>query len=150
DARMARDAAFIEMEYVRGQSLNKLLKTGVPMPLDWVGRILEQLCDVLEVAHALKIVHRDLKPANLMLVDGRPPGKEQLKVLDFGIAKILEGDEGSLDFHTKTECFVGSAPYSSPEQVTSGTLDVRSDLYSVGVILFEFLAGHRPFNGPIT
>ena len=63
------------------------------MPLDWVTRILEQLCDVLQAAHALGIVHRDLKPSNLMLLDGRPPGKEQLKVLDFGIAKILNPEE---------------------------------------------------------
>ena len=75
DTGMGRDAAFIEMEYVRGQSLNRLLKPGVPMPLDWTARILEQLCDVLQEAHALKIVHRDLKPSNLMLVEGRPPAR---------------------------------------------------------------------------
>ena len=61
------------------------------MPLDWTTRILEQLCDVLQMAHDQKIVHRDLKPQNLMLVDGRPPAREQLKLLDFGIAKILDG-----------------------------------------------------------
>ncbi|MBV8556342.1 MAG: SUMF1/EgtB/PvdO family nonheme iron enzyme [Planctomycetaceae bacterium] len=150
DARMAKDAAFIEMEYVRGKSLNKLLKPDVPMPHDWTTRILEQLCDVLQEAHALKIVHRDLKPANLMLVDGRPVGKEQLKVLDFGIAKILEGDMTSGDCRTKTGCFMGSAPWSSPEQASDTPIDGRSDLYSVGVILYEFLTGHRPFTGPIT
>ena len=92
DARMGKDAAFIEMEYIRGQSLNKLLQPGVPMPLDWTARILEQLCDVLQAAHNLKIVHRDLKPANLMLVEGWSAGKELLKVLDFGIAKLLEAE----------------------------------------------------------
>jgi len=95
-------------------------------------------------------VHRDLKPANLMLVDGRPVGKEQLKVLDFGIAKILEGDMTSGDCRTKTGCFMGSAPWSSPEQASDTPIDGRSDLYSVGVILYEFLTGHRPFTGPIT
>ena len=150
DARMAKDAAFIEMEYVKGQSLNRILTPGVSMPLDWTARILEQLCDVLQEAHSLKIVHRDLKPANLMLVDGRPPGKEQLKVLDFGIAKILEGDLTSGDYLTKTGCFMGSAPWSSPEQASDAPIDGRSDLYSVGVILYEFLTGHRPFSGPVT
>ena len=150
DARMAKDAAFIEMEYVRGKSLNKLLKPGVAMPLDWTTRILEQFCDVLQEAHALKIVHRDLKPANLMLVDGRPVGKEQLKVLDFGIAKILEGDMTSGDCRTNTGVFMGSAPWSSPEQASDTPIDGRSDLYSVGVILYELLTGHRPFTGPIT
>src|SRR5262249_40690141 len=83
DARIAPDVAFIEMEHVRGQSLNKRLTPRVPMPLDWTARILEQLCDVLLVAHEAKVVHRDLKPSNLMLVEGRHPGRETLKVLDF-------------------------------------------------------------------
>ena len=147
---MAKDAAFIEMEFIKGQSLNKLVKPGVAMPLDWTARILEQLCDVLQEAHALKIVHRDLKPANLVLVDGRPVGKEQLKVLDFGIAKILEGDMTSGDCRTNTGVFMGSAPWSSPEQASDAPIDGRSDLYAVGVILYELLTGHRPFTGPIT
>lgn len=150
DARMARDAAFIEMEYIRGQSLNKAMTPGVPMPLDWIARILEQLCDVLEEAHLQKIVHRDLKPANLMLLDGRPVGREQLKVLDFGIAKILEADSDTADVHTHTGSFLGSAPYTSPEQASGGAIDGRSDIYSVGVILYEMMTGHRPFTGPIT
>ncbi len=141
------DAAFIEMEFIKGQSLNKLLKPGVAMPLDWTARILEQLCDVLQEAHALKIVHRDLKPANLMLVDGRPPGKEQLKVLDFGIVKILGGDLASSDCQTNPGDFMGSPPWSSPEQASAAPIDGRSDLYSVGVMLYEFLTGHRPFSG---
>ncbi|SIO05792.1 serine/threonine protein kinase [Singulisphaera sp. GP187] len=150
DARMARDAAFIEMEYIRGQSLNKAMTPGVPMPLDWIARILEQLCDVLEEAHHQKIVHRDLKPANLMLLEGRPVGREQLKVLDFGIAKILEAESDTADVHTHTGSFLGSAPYTSPEQASGGAIDGRSDIYSVGVILYEMMTGHRPFTGPIT
>jgi serine/threonine-protein kinase len=128
DARIGRDAAFIEMEYVNGQSINKLLAAGVPMPLDWVARIVEQLCDVLHEAHERKIVHRDLKPSNLMLVGDRPPGKETLKVLDFGIAKILESETDSSDIQTGTGCFLGSAPWSSPEQASGLEVDGRSDL----------------------
>lgn len=150
DARMGRDAAFIEMEYIRGQSLNKAMSPGMPMPLDWIARILEQLCDVLQEAHQQQIVHRDLKPANLMLLEGRPVGREHLKVLDFGIAKILGGDSDAADVHTHTGSFLGSAPYTSPEQASGGTIDGRSDIYSVGIILYEMMTGYRPFTGPIT
>ncbi|HEV3167297.1 MAG TPA: bifunctional serine/threonine-protein kinase/formylglycine-generating enzyme family protein [Isosphaeraceae bacterium] len=151
DARMTDDAAFIEMEYVRGQPINALLDAGAPMPLDWTGRILTQLCDVLQVAHEHGIVHRDLKPSNMMLVDGRPPGKEHLKVLDFGIAKLLGADQVDHDdVRTRTGMFVGTAPYASPDQFFIGSVDGRSDLYSVGVMLYEFLTGQRPFIGPKT
>jgi len=154
DARIGRESAFIEMEYIRGTSLNNLLTPGVPMPLDWVTRIAEQLCDVLQEAHKEKIVHRDLKPSNLMLVADRPPGKELLKVLDFGIAKILgaeaktEVDSAPDDLHTGKGFFLGSAPWSSPEQAMGEAVDNRSDLYSVGIILYELLTGSRPFSGP--
>jgi len=149
DAGLVGHSAFIEMEYVPGKSLKHVLVPGVPMPVGWVDRILAQLCDVLQIAHDRGIVHRDLKPSNLMLLDGRPPGEDHLKVLDFGIAKILgsTGDE-SEDLHTHTGVFIGTVQYSSPEQSGSGLVDSRSDLYSVGVILYEFLTGHRPFSGP--
>src|SRR5512135_868927 len=152
DARMGKDAAFIEMEYIRGQSLNKVMRPGVPMPLDWTARLLEQLCDVLQEAHDHKIVHRDLKPSNLMLVEGRAPGRERLKVLDFGIAKILEAEPeaGGSEFRTSTGAFMGSALWTSPEQASGGTIDGRSDLYSVGIILYEMLTGYRPFVGQLT
>jgi serine/threonine-protein kinase len=149
DARIGRGSAFIEMEYVRGPSLNRVMTPGAPMPLDWVARIVEQLCDVLEEAHRQRIVHRDLKPSNMMLVGDRPAGKELLKVLDFGIAKILEGDTDPGDVRTATGHFLGSAPWTSPEQATGQAVDARSDLYSVGVILYEMLTGHRPFAGSL-
>lgn len=147
DARLTEsDVAFIEMEYVRGPSLDKVLRKGVPMPLDWTARILDQLCDVLQVAHDHQIVHRDLKPSNLMLVEGRPEGHEFLKVLDFGIAKVLGVEEIESDPHTMTGAFMGTPPYTSPEQA-EGRAGPLSDIYSVGVILFELLTGHRPYTG---
>lgn len=147
DALLTNDIAFIEMEYVQGESLDKLFARGQPSPLDWVGRILHQLCDVLQVAHEHGIVHRDLKPSNLMLVEGRPPGKD-LKVLDFGIAKILGADVPETDVHTMTNAFMGTPPYTSPEQA-QGTADPRSDIYSAGVILYELITGSRPFSGAV-
>jgi serine/threonine-protein kinase len=149
DARDEDDVAYIEMEYVRGRSLNHVLSPGEPKPLEWVRPVLEQLCAVLQAAHDRGIVHRDLKPSNLMLVDGPTPGPGQLKVLDFGIAKILsadtEGDNGPTTLPGEA-CF--TVNYASPEQITGGAVDARSDIYSVGVILYEFLTGYRPFSGP--
>ncbi|WP_406695966.1 bifunctional serine/threonine-protein kinase/formylglycine-generating enzyme family protein [Singulisphaera sp. Ch08] len=148
DANADGDLAYIEMEYIRGRSLNKVLEPGVPMPLDWVARMVEQLCAVLEVAHAHGIVHRDLKPSNMMLLDSQPEGREHLKILDFGIAKILHADEqGHEDLQTRSGATIGTPAYMSPEQINSeaNQIDGRSDLYSVGVILFEMLTGRRPF-----
>jgi tRNA A-37 threonylcarbamoyl transferase component Bud32 len=149
DAHIPRGGgtAYIEMEFVSGQSLDKLLKPGQPMPLDWTARILDQLCDALQAAHDKGIIHRDLKPSNLMLVDDRPPGQELLKVVDFGIAKILGGDHG--ETVTRTGGPVGTPSYMSPEQCLGlpDTIDHRCDLYAVGVMLYEFLTGHRPFQG---
>jgi len=140
--RAAR-ATYIEMEYVQGQSLNKVLKPGVPMPLEWVARILAQLCAVLQVAHEQGIVHRHLKPSNLMLLEGQPPGQEHLKVFEFENAAILETEASGRNFRTD----MGTVGYASPEQISGGKVDGRSDLYSVGIILYEMLTGYRPFGG---
>ena len=104
DFKRTHSVGYIEMEFVRGRSLDKYLadQKGQPMSLDWTAQILDQLCSLLQEAHgyidekrgkAKPIIHRDLKPSNLMLVDKKPPG-QNLKVLDFGIAKMIE-DEGS-------------------------------------------------------
>lgn len=138
--------AYLVMEYVPGASLNTRLSPGVPMPLDWIARLLAQLCDVLQEAHDRGIVHRDLKPSNLMLVAGRPSGREQLKVVDFGIAKVLDVEEEAP--RTQVGLFLGTLPYASPEQVV-GKAEAQSDIYAVGVILYELLTGYRPFTGSV-
>ena len=140
--------AFIEMEFVRGQSLDKRLQPKIPMPLAWVDRMLGQLCDVLQVAHDMDIVHRDLKPPNLMLQDGPSPGQETLKILDFGIAKILNSSDPG-DELTQLGQSLGTPFYMSPEQIKGDIEAVKasSDIYSVGVILYQLLTGYLPFTG---
>jgi serine/threonine protein kinase/formylglycine-generating enzyme required for sulfatase activity len=165
DFRRTQSVGYIEMEFVRGRSLSDVLKDhhGQPMPLDWTARVLEQLCAVLQEAHGhvdeatgkpRPIIHRDLKPSNLMLVEQKDDsGPPRLKVLDFGIAKIVE-DEGSPEL-TGAGDLVGTPAYMSPEQIRGGLqhdgsyreIDARSDLYSAGVVLYHLLTGALPFLG---
>lgn len=148
-----QDVPCIVMEYVEGDTLRARLKQheGQPLGLREVATILHPLCRVLQRAHGLGVVHRDLKPENLMLETGREPGEEVLKVLDFGIAKVhSEGMESSALDPNLTS--IGEGPpltpaYASPEQVRGLEIDHRSDLYTVGVILFEMITGQRPFEG---
>jgi serine/threonine protein kinase/formylglycine-generating enzyme required for sulfatase activity len=163
DACIDDDGGYIDMEFIDGPTIHEVLgsargragldPTAPLMPLDWVVRILDQLSDVLQVAHQKGIVHRDLKPSNMMLVGGRSPGREFLKVLDFGIAKVRDDPEGVVgrDLEAaehKTQGFIGTPSYGSPEQAMgSEDIDGRSDLYSVGIMLYEFVTGRLPFRG---
>lgn len=140
---------YLVMEYVEGKSLDKVMEKGVPMPLAWTARVVDQLCDLLQASHSQNppVVHRDLKPSNLMLLDGRREGSEHLKVLDFGLAKTLTADGKASDASETGGGPVGTPRYASPEQWEHLPVDARSDLYSVGVILYEFLTGFPPFEG---
>ncbi|MBL8798383.1 MAG: serine/threonine protein kinase, partial [Planctomycetia bacterium] len=138
----------IVMEYADGIDLERLLKKHRRFPVDRVGRWVGQLCGALAAAHAHGVIHRDLKPANMMVVEPGTP-KERIKVMDFGLAKLsgsvhisldkLKGDGGTIA--------TGTAEYMAPEQVRGDELDHRSDLYAVGVIMFELLTGRLPFSG---
>lgn len=139
----------IVMEYIRGITLDQLLLTNGRLSPARVGRLLYQLCEVLQAAHALGIIHRDLKPSNLMIVDPDTP-YEMLKVMDFGLAKTLTPDQFAKITQTHTEFAVGTPGYMCPEQARGDEMDGRGDLYSVGVILYEMLAGRLPFAGRST
>ncbi len=139
----------IVMEYIRGISLDEVLQRNGRLTPARVGRLLYQLCEVLQAAHALGIIHRDLKPSNLMIVDADTP-YELLKVMDFGLAKMLTPDQFAKITQTHTEFAVGTPGYMCPEQARGDEMDGRGDLYSVGVILYELLTGKLPFSGRST
>ena len=134
------------MEYLRGTDLGILLYRQGKLPPDRVGRLLVQLCDVLQTAHAQGIVHRDIKPGNLMIVHPGTP-QETLKLMDFGLAKMASLLYISPDelVHGDSPVASGTPEYISPEQVRGNDLDGRADLYSAGIVLYELLTGKRPF-----
>ena len=138
---------FILMELLGGKSLAKIL--GEEGLLDWerAARIMMNLCTMLGYVHGQSVVHRDIKPENIQ-VGADPSGGERVWLLDFGIAQVL--DEGEVS--SATGDVLGTPAYMSPEQIRGERLDGRSDLYSLGVILFEMLCGERPFVGddPVT
>lgn len=140
----------IVMEYIRGITLDEVLRKNGRLSPTRVGRILGQLCEVLQAAHAEGVIHRDLKPGNLMIVDADTP-YELLKVMDFGLAKLItKGASNHGVAISNAEFAVGTPGYMCPEQARGEEMDHRGDLYSVGVILYELLTGRLPFAGKST
>jgi len=136
DAGEEEGLFYITMELVGGRSLQALLDARQSFPLPRVLRIMEQACSALEFAHQRNVVHRDIKPANLMLTPD-----DTVKITDFGTAKILQFGT------TQTAHIIGTPSYMSPEQVKGKVVDGRSDIFSLGVILYELVTGEKPFPG---
>jgi serine/threonine protein kinase len=141
---------FIIMECVEGRDLRSVIQREGPLPVDRALNIARQVASALTAAHHLGITHRDIKPDNILMVT-EEDGSELAKVLDFGIAKVREGamDLGGGYTATKTGMVVGTPQYISPEQAMGkqgDAIDGRADLYSLGVVLYEMLTGHLPFD----
>ncbi len=135
---------FMAMEYVPGKDLAWHLKAHGPVREEKAVSIAVQLLASLAEAHEHAIIHRDIKPANVMLLRRRKGGDDQVKLLDFGIAKLAESEARN----SITGDFVGTPAYMSPEQVRGDNVDARSDLYSLGALLFELVSGRQLFTGP--
>lgn len=135
---------FIVMQYLEGQTLKDRM-TGQALPLDEFWRVSLAIADALEAAHAKGIVHRDIKPANIFLT-----ARGDVKVLDFGLAKVIRktgADAGSELGLTDAGMAIGTAPYMSPEQARGDELDARSDMFSLGAVLYEMATGKQAFPG---
>lgn len=137
DAGEEHDLAYIAMEFLEGHDLEEVVKQGKRLPLKEILHMVAQVADALSYAHGKGIVHRDIKPANIMQLDGT----NSVKVTDFGIARITSSSK------TKTGVVLGTPSYMSPEQVAGKKVDGRSDIFSLGVVLFELLSGQKPFRG---
>jgi CHASE2 domain-containing sensor protein len=135
DAGEEHDLAYIAMEYLEGEDLVERTQKESLLPLRDVLSIISQVADALDYAHKKNVVHRDIKPANIMLLKDT----NIVKVTDFGIARITSSSK------TKTGVVLGTPSYMSPEQVSGKKIDGRSDIFSLGVVLFEMLSGQKPF-----
>jgi len=130
--------SFIAMEYVEGQNLKEMLAQGRPLSFEQAADIMAQVAEGLDFAHAKGIVHRDVKPANIILLEGN-----RAKITDFGIAKITSGVANL----TTTGQFLGTPNYMAPEQIKGTPVDGRSDIFSLGICLYECLTHRKPFGG---
>jgi len=137
DVGKSGDVAYIAMEFLEGRELRDILKEGTLLPVEQVLSIVAQVALGLSYAHQHDIIHRDVKPSNIMVIrDGH------VKITDFGIARMA-----SSSVRTQTGMVLGSPKYMSPEQVMGKNLDQRSDIFSLGVLLYEMLTGQAPFDG---
>ncbi len=138
-------AMYIAMEYVQGKDLHHILSREWPLPEARVIRLVSQVLSALADAHSAGVIHRDLKPENIM-VEQRRGEADFVKVLDFGIAKIVDGTNDDGPALTRAGFVCGTPEYMSPEQARGAQLDHRSDLYAVGVILYQLTSGMLPFD----
>lgn len=140
DLGMGEPVLFFAMPYIAGRSLRDRLRGEAQLPIAEALRIAGQVAEALEYAHRHDVIHRDIKPENILLTD------DHALVADFGIARAL--DRAATDAVTQTGVALGTPAYMSPEQASTAQLDGRSDVYSLGCVVYEMLAGHPPFAGP--
>ena len=138
DVGIHDDQPFIAMEYIKGETLSEIFSRKATFSVDRKLELLEQLCDGLACAHDAGLIHRDIKPANLMVAEG----SNELKILDFGIARSTD-----LSGFTQTGAIIGTPNYMSPEQAQGRPVDYKSDIFSVGAVVYEFLTYRRAFPG---
>ncbi|MBT9566694.1 MAG: serine/threonine protein kinase [Thiobacillus sp.] len=136
DVGETEDIAYIAMEYLQGESLREMLDSGVVLPIETIVRIVSRIASALNYAHENEVVHRDIKPANIMITSNR-----DVKIMDFGIAQIPTGSR------TQHGTVLGSPTYMAPEQVASEPIDGKTDIFALGVVLYEMLTGVTPFKG---
>ena len=134
---------FLVMDFIEGQTLRDFMSSGQKPAenriIDWI----LQVTEALEYAHSVKVIHRDIKPGNIVIEDGGPT--ETVKILDFGIAKLVESENLETTGATRTGELFGTPTYMSPEQCRGGEIDTRSDIYSIGCVLYELASGKPPF-----
>src|SRR2546421_7656223 len=135
------DIAYLVMEFIKGKELKTFFDANERFDLKEAVRIMAELCDALDSAHNAGITHRDIKPANVML-----DAQARTKLTDFGVARVQDSDKTSVE-RTQGGTMVGTPAYMSPEQITAGTIDKRTDVFSAGIILYQFLTGEKPFTG---
>ena len=138
----ATHVPYMVMEFLEGNDLDQLIQERGHLPVAWSAELMLQAAEALSEAHSINIVHRDVKPSNLF-VTWRPDGSALIKVLDFGISKSPTGSDMQL---TQTQSLLGTPAYMSPEQMRSARLvDSRTDIWSLGTVLYEIIEGRRPF-----
>ena len=135
------DIAYLVMEFIRGKELKNFFDANERFDIKEAVRIMCELLDALEFAHNAGIIHRDIKPANVML-----DAQARTKLTDFGVARVQDTDRTQAE-RTQAGTMVGTPAYMSPEQITGGNIDKRSDVFSAGIILYQFLTGEKPFTG---
>ena len=140
------DVVYMVMEYLSGLPLRHIVRDHAPLSLAFIVRIMHQVCWAVEAAHRAGVIHRDLKPSNIVVETVEGYG-EVAKVLDFGIAKLTAAADDEITNLTDTGVFLGTPKYMSPEQCGGSPLDARSDIYSLGIVVYEMLTGALPFSG---
>ncbi len=138
------EVAYIVMEFIQGKELKDFFDANERFDIKEAVHIMGELCEALHFAHEAGIIHRDIKPANVMI-----DNKGRVKLADFGVARITDADRSASE-KTQAGAIVGTPAYMSPEQIEGGEIDRRTDIFSAGIILYQFLTGEKPFTGTST